>query len=249
MASVNEEKSEARQKLDLALGLARVSLARLSPVEFDDLLCHALSEIDFRELRGFVSLKDFLTWRSDADDAWRNGICQLDPQANLSPIIFPSSFALEEARGLSVHVQSAVRDLVIVNRVFKRDESGEETSDMGVVKTWGETAYLLRAQCEILVLRRPRNHTSGAENLARLKFDAEKVAHENRFEVSSAWLEQLKVGSFRAYYGSRYPEMALSLIWQLRDICSRTHHVLRQQTEFFAEKEKELYRLGAAITA
>jgi len=245
MASVdsNSESTLARQLLDFALGEKRISLGDLSSDEFDKLLRQTLNGVDLRELRGFVPLKDFLTWREEGVSHGRYNIGHLEPATDLVPRLV----GYEEQPSLEIHVLQVMRGMYTLTRSFKRDESGEETDDIKVAETWRRTGYLNKAGFEIVVLRRPRNHSYGDENLATVAFTCEKVIHEDRFRVTEVVVERLPVELFRERYGAKYPEAATDLIWELRDACSRTHRQLLSQAESFGTRLEKLERLAGAI--
>jgi len=245
MASVDSEKSVARQELDIALGEQRVPLSGLSVKEFDDLLRKTMYNVGLRELRGFRPLREFLRYHTNNPSPYNSGDIQ-NVELGPSPTLEVAGF--DDAVDFDTHVLSVTRGIKDLKITWKRLESGEETQDRNLASSWGRTAYIWRQSAMELVLRRPHNHSSAADNLAMVWYSCEKVVLQRMHHISSVKVVRLPIENFRQHFGEAYPDAAAELISELRTAHSRTLHELESQVVSFRRECEALERLSSAIT-
>lgn len=242
----DKAQSNARRELDLFFGERRVSLKRLKPKEFDSFLSRVLRDIDLRELRGFKPLEDQLSHRRD-----HNSVNGMDPTDDVSVPLRTQVVEKKSQRqpfGLNTHVVSAHRGVISQTLHYRRNESGEETTDWKVARSWKNGGYTFRLEGSILVLRRPSDHSRADENLFLVRYVAEKVPLEHRMEVASIEVIPVPISRFRMQFGSKYSSVAQDLIWELRSIASRTLDALRGKAEAFRPIVAKLDLIGGAIS-
>ncbi len=245
MASVNSEteRTAARQQLDYALGRKRIKLSDLAPVEFDELLRATLADVDLRELRGFKPLERFIAFQSGSGG--RTSSLEMNNLAIDEATLFQT--AGYDDVDLQTHVLSVSRGVQRYDVTYRRFESGDETQDVKVAIEWGKTCCLHRGSIERLVLRRPRDHSSGEENFCLLSYSFEKVPNKDLHRVVVINLDWLQVEKFRRHFGATYAEAATSFIWELRDAHARTLSELESRVESFGRTIEKLERLAGAI--
>jgi hypothetical protein len=246
MASVNSQQpvSESKKLLDYALGEQRVSLSALLPAEFDDLLSRVLSGVNLRELRGFQPLKELLTIRSHYDGLGHLNINHL----SVSDEVVMNCARLDNF-DLNSHVISVLWSVgLVLKRLFKRYESGEETTDRDKASSWGQSAYHQSGQQGDLVLRRPRNHTLGNDNLVLIIYQYEKIPLENKHVITKIRATPISVKHFRRWFKDDYPKIAHNIILSLNSAHSRTIDELKSRLSQMQDKGVRLSRLRDSTT-
>jgi hypothetical protein len=251
MASVKDTRTTAQVHLDFALGKSRVRLGNLSGKEFDDFLKAALEGINLRELRGFRPLGELLAFRPGSIVIGRRREHTLEVEVlDLPKKVSFEAIGFEECSPVDIetHIMKVCRGLTIREAVYKRNETGEETVDEKVADSWGELAYHLRGVRQFFAIRRPRNHSYAHENLVLVSFSYEKVSLENRHVITNVRVERLLLKDFRRRFGTRYPQVATELIWEMRDAHSITADQLEEQAKHFRKETVRFDRLADAVT-
>jgi len=243
MTSDTTEKSNRmsaeRQKLDLVLSSHRVNLSRFTPGELQDLLQHWLYQVDPRELRGFTELQQTISRRGEPPFSISLSVA---PDAE---IVLSSEF--NGPLDLKTHTMTAYRGALSSVYTYGRHESDEETTDWQVASSWGEEAYLVLGKETTLLFRRQPNHSRGDENLILVNCHFQKVPHEDNWLVQRIVAEQISIGSFSERFGAAAPKIAVSLIWAIRDIVSRTHKELVSTADTMKRRLDEWEGIAKAI--
>jgi len=251
MASVKNRPTRAQMLLDHVLGKKYVSFGQLSVSESNELLRTTLRDVDLRELRGFKPLKDLLVFQPGSTITGGTELHTLDLETlKLSDHVSFSALGFEETPpvDLDTQVMSLCRGFLNWKIIFKRNESGEETNDRETAYSWGRSAYHCKGSGEVLVLRRPRNHSRADENLLIVSFSYEKVPLERKHIVTKIEVTFLPLNNFRKYFSPLYAKVAVGLIEELKSAYSSTESELRSQLDYIERKTVELEKLSKAIT-
>jgi len=235
-----DEKSAERRKLDLVLSDHQVNLSKFTPAELQGFLQEWLYKLDPRELRGFTELKQTLHQRGEPPFSVSSSVAD-DAEIVLCPG-FDGSFDLK------THTMWAFRGAVSGVSTYRRHETNEETTDRQVVSSWGKQGYLHHGEMTTLLLRRQPNHSYGDKNLILVTCHFEKVPHEDRYLVHRIVAVQISPDSFSERFGDKAPEIAVTLIWALRDIFARTHSALVSTASAMERHVGEWEKIASAIT-
>lgn len=244
MTSDKARVSVARRQMGFVLGEKRVSLKKLKPTEFDAFLGQVLRALDLREFRGFKSLVEHFSRgsqhnpgdrRDPTDDITVSGRARLVGGAHRQPFDFKT------------HILQVSRGVLTQTAFYRRNESGEETTDYRKASSWSNGGYIFKLEESILVLRRPSDHSRADENLFVVRYVSEKVPFESRMEINLIEVVPVPISRFRAQFGSRYSSVAQDLIWELRSIADRTLDALRGKADAFRPIVAKLDLIGGAI--
>lgn len=264
MASVRK-KSQAQQNLEYALGEEKTKFSDLFPSEQYDLLDSALQGVDLRELRGFKPLRELLVFRPSSFIYGREAPHTLDVEilelregtdfSNGFISVSEKLVEVESDLSLNTHAIILSPHWLRNNVTFKQCETGNETTDYDVASSWGQSAYHYSGTAEVLVLRRPRNHTCASQNLFVIKFWYEKVPFERnhlimRLEVVMGSFDQSRqrLGPMlHQHFGSMYAKVVVQLVCELCVAYTRTLDDLARQSRLLRGKAAELNRLSGAI--
>lgn len=232
--------SSARIQLAYACGEHRVNLKELTEDELSKFLFEKLGEVELRELRGFTPIWDLLS--QDGDEPIRVAdTCEL-----LRASLFADS-QLDETFSLRTQAVKVCRGVCFQRLTFKRHESGEETTDRDIARTWGKGVYVHSGVERILVLARLPNHSRAYENLVSLDYRFAKFPHERRYLIHSVTATSLSEENFCSFFGKDAPDIARDLLWELRTVHSRTLDELVNQTEKMRDKVNAWNKLGKKI--
>lgn len=208
-----------------------------------------LNEVDLRELRGFKPLRDLLVFQPGSSGGVHFHTLDVETLRLSEKVSFKATgFDGDSPVDLETHTMSVCRGYVSGMNVFKRIESGEETSDLKTAHLWGRSAYHYGGAREVLALRRPRNHSCASDNLVVVSYGYQKVLLEDEHAITSLSVRPLSVAEFRDHFRSDYPRVAAELIWELRSAHSITADQLIYQAESFRAKAGYFARLSDAIT-
>jgi hypothetical protein len=233
-------------RLQYILGEHRVSLNDLTELEFQTLLKKVNSVVNLRELRGFRSLKETL---SRSPGSFLFGSRQ-DPMEwvrvnPLAEIFQPTSE--EHQFTLDTHVVKVSRGLLNQVVTYKRYESGEETTDWDVVRSWGQDCYVLKSFEDMLVVRRPRNHRGIDTNLFYVSYECVKVPHKDEMVIDIVRVKPVPVDNFRDFFGARYSRVARDMIWEFASWARQTSTDLKSRYEGFQNTVQFLDRVSESI--
>lgn len=237
--------SIARQQLDVALGKTRIDMKDLSPTEFDQLLQSTLWDVNLKEIRGFKTLEETLS-RSPGSFIYG---ARKNPTEYVS--VNPQVSIVQNGEDVPFTLKSQVlwmsRGVISQTIHYKRFETGEETTDWQIQKTWGPDVYIRKIEESFLALRRTLEHPRAYESLYHVYFDYEKIVHEDRMEILNISLTKIQLSNFREYFREKYSTVARELIWEIRDKTSSTVDILRSQAASLESKVTELDRLCHSI--
>jgi len=232
--------------LEYALGKKRVSIGELTPREFDDFLLTVLQNVDLRELRGFKPLKDLLSRRpgSFVCGQRQNPLETVEITASTRFQGVPPGDGQFE---LTSQVVSVTRGAINQIVTYRRYESGEETTDWKIADTWKDGKGVRKVEENILVIRRPGNHTLADDNLFAVWYDFFKVPHENRMTIGQIKVLPVTLPKFREFFGDLYPRIAQNLIWELANLSRTTLETLQNQAVRYLAQVTNLERLADAV--
>ena len=226
--------------LEYALGGRRVNWGELSTAEGDKLLRETLSSLDLHELRGFKSIENAMTLRREVASSLE--VRKLDLGSDLA--VLPSDPSVFKA-DLNTHVLPLYR--LEGKTTYRQCETREETTDPEKALLWGRSWYIARGGGQILVLRRPRNHTGGDENLMVLRYWHEKVLLEDRHVITKLEAYPLSIENFRGWFGSLYAQVVCELLRELKFAHRRTVSDLESQLVEMRLRAQRIERLSEAI--
>lgn len=230
------EPSLAQIQLEFALGDKRVHLKDLTEQELAVFLTQKLLQVELRELRGFTPLTDALE---------RHGDVPISVGGEVEPLFV--GFPADMTPTLRTQAIRVCRGVCSQTITYKRMESGEETSDYQVAKTWGMGAYITRGEERILVMLRPSTHARATDNLVVVDYGYTKVLHAYRFEIQTILATQLPPQKFSAFLGKAAPEIARDLMWEIRTIHARTLSDLAGQAEWMRKSLSKWERISDSI--
>ncbi|MFA5000961.1 MAG: hypothetical protein WC531_01895 [Candidatus Paceibacterota bacterium] len=210
-------------------------------------MVETLDEIDLRKLRGFKPLRELLAFHDNCHGIFTGGLENLSMGEGVT--FEAAGFGEDSSVNLDTHVIMACRGMKPQTSVYRRLKTGEKTSDIEIASSWGEQAYLYHGSYFLLLLRRPRNHSSARENLVKALFGYEKVSLERRHLIVWLKVESLPVSEFRRFFGINYPGMAKELIWELQSAQSRTADELKFEAQQAEKVAAKLERLAGAISS
>lgn len=232
--------SSARIQLAYACGEHRVDLGELTEDELSKFLFERLCEVELRELRGFMPIRDLLS--QDGDDPMRVAdTCKL-----LRASLFADS-QLDEAFSLDAQATRVCRGVCFQKLTFRQHESKKETTDRAIAQEWGKGGYVYSGVERILILARLPNHSRAYQNLVSLDYRFTKVPHERRFLIHAVAATSLSAESFCSFFGKEAPDIARDLLWELRAVHSRTLDELVHQAEEMRRKVDAWNQLGKRI--
>ncbi|OHA91508.1 MAG: hypothetical protein A2758_00095 [Candidatus Zambryskibacteria bacterium RIFCSPHIGHO2_01_FULL_49_18] len=225
-----------------------MSLARLHPAEFDDLLRDTLKNIPLRDLRGFKQLKDHLRRRpgSFVIGQRQNPLEYVDITDD-AELTRGGQSQPGERFSWKTQVQGVSRGCLSQFITYGRNESDEVTVHQEVAERWGHEAYVKRVDKRELVLRRPADHTWADESLFLLLHHYEKVPHEDRMVTTLVEVVWIPIDGFREFFGPRYSRVAQYLFWELESIVRRTLDELERAVARLKTDAKRLEQISEAV--
>jgi len=238
-AKKKDKKSAERRKLDLVLSDHQVNLSRFTPEELNGLLTEWLDKLEVRELRGFTELRQTLSQRGEPPFSIALSV------ADDAEIVLRSGF--DGPLDLKTHTTRAFRGYCSEACIYRRHESEDQTPDWEVARSWGNAAYLYYGECTTLLLRRQPNHSRGDENLILVSCQFQKVSHKDLWLIHGIIAEQVSVESFCERFGDEAPQIAVTLIWTLRDIVARTHSALVSTASVMKSHADKWEKIAKAI--
>ena len=66
--------------------------------------------------------------------------------------------------------------------------------------------------------------------------------------VKTVAVERISIESFRTHFGKNYPTVGMYLVWEIRDLSSRTLSDLLAKADSFRQSLEKLERLSGSIT-
>lgn len=231
MASVKRQNAEsaAMKQLKIALGERGVDFTELKYKEFVGVATDALRKVNLRELRGFTPLRKVLPFPIKSDD---------------SNVIKVNDHNFD----LNTHSVQVSRDLLSYTEVWRNVESGEQTSDKDVSRSWGRYALFVNGEAHTIVLRRPRNHTSADGNLFLVHFFYEKVAGRDESVITSVEIEQLLLKDFKKVFGDDYAKVFAHITKSIESIYYRTCQALDGQAIRMRDEYERFKRFSESIS-
>lgn len=228
--------SNAQTNLDIVLGIQRVALSKLGTSELQALLASQLKPRDTRELYGFEELKSALRRKGH------------EPLEVSDAPTFVSLFPEEFPFNLKSHVVSVCRGCLYYSQLWRRYETGEETDDSKKASDWGNSAYLYRGTETLLFMRRMQENWSGADILAEVTYSYAKTQNKSEWVIKEISARPVPIEGFCRHYGKKAPEVAVHLLWELRDIFWRTadamHSKAKRMREEADKREILAHRVG-----
>ncbi len=220
MTSDSTGNTLAYNNLQFALGKKRVKLSELHPAELAAELNLLLLDVRLKELRGFAPVRDLLTRKGERPRNVSN-----------VPHLQLHGFLVDDWLTLSTQA-IVVHDGVLSQKLtYKRNETGEETTDFKLALSWGSGVYVSKREERIFVLTRPSNHAYATESFAVLDYESTKVPNENMHVVETIIATSITTASFCSFFGEKAPEIARQLIRAMRSIHLQTLNELLRQTE------------------
>lgn len=239
-AKKGAQQSEARKLLDLVTSDHQVNLSGFTPQELNEFLQCWLNKLDPRELRGFTELKKTLC------DGGQQPFSAASTVVDDVEIVLSSGF--DGPFNLKTHTMRAYRGAVAINSTWRRHESTDETTDRDVASSWGRQGYVYRQEETIFLLRRQRNHSYGDKNLILATCHHQKVPRKDHYLIHKIVAEQVLTDSFSERFGKKAPDIAVMLIWSLRDIVSRTHSALVSTADAMKRSLNEWEQIAKVIS-
>lgn len=219
MAQGVTEPSAGRKQLALALGEVAVRLSDLSLEEFQGLFTKWLGKVHLEDLRGFRPMYDVLSRRGDGS--------RHHPAVSVSKLCRLHKVAFDTTRGSyapghktqMIRVSNGIHSQELI---FRRYESGEETTDWKTAESWGQRGYYVaRGKESVVLMWRYGNHQA-YETLVHVTYHFEKIPHQNEFEIHEIEMRQLLVQDFVEVFGDKAFRMANEILNEIRYAYRRT---------------------------
>jgi hypothetical protein len=156
----------------------------------------------------------------------------------------------EEDFNMSLTTLAARVDRGFFNRefVYKRHESGEETTSDEIARSWGDTGYLYRGKGQHLIICRPLSRSYASETLTLVTSEFEKVPFKDSHQITRMSAKLIPIKKFREEFGSHYGSVAVNMIWELRSLYSATANGFKSKLELMLKKQGEFEILGRSIS-
>ena len=237
----------ARRHLEYATGKHRVSLADLSPKYFDGFLEENIRNVDIRGLRCFAPLRSVLARPIRGDepiDVAKTARFLLNSLSETSDV----ESVNYETINLNTQTVKVSRGVFLQALVYRRTESDESTTEWKVAQGWGRGAYLDSGTERILILARPSKTCFVEENLFAVDYHFAKVRHQNQYLIHTVNATKIPIPKFRDYFGTKAPDIARDLIWELGSLYSQTLSDLKSKTERMRSESIKWQRLSDSIS-
>jgi hypothetical protein len=233
----NTRPSKAARNLEFAQGKTRVPLSELSSKELDQLVSDQL-KMDTKHLHGFQELRDALRSRGDY-------LVEVVPGA----FIQGKGFHSEDTFGFKSHVIRVCRGALTYEPVFKRLETGEETTDHSVYIEWGQAGYVHRYTQSLLFMRRLEDKFARRDDiLVHVEYECKKVIGQKRYDISAVSVCGVPVMGFSKHFGKKAPDVARDLIWELSTIYRQSVQAMENKVLVLAEELRKRERLAESIS-
>ncbi|PLX24905.1 hypothetical protein C0580_03720 [Candidatus Parcubacteria bacterium] len=237
LARAPEGASVERRRLAQMLSGYCVSLGKLRPDEFDDILKKILLDLYIRNLRGFKPLRQSVSSGGDepvnTDD--------------------DTKFVAEGFEGVSftmdTQTQVLHRGVIAQDMVWREDETGQEFSGYShdKPKEWGRITLVRGSQTFLILMRLPKGEY-GYDNLVLVTSHYEKIPRRKAYRVTRLVARRLLVKDFREVLGESAPRVANEMIMGIGDIISRSITALQGDVSVLEQAKVRWRELSGILT-
>lgn len=228
--------SDQRKLLSTVLTGYCVSLKKLRPEEFDDVLYQALSRLSLDRLRGFTALRQTIASGGDYPEA-----CDEDT-------IFNAYGFEDHPLSMDTQTQRLCDGVISQELIYREHETGQETTDWSTAQEWGQhNMDIVRGHQTFILLARFPKLRQAERSLVLVTTHFEKVPRKKRYRIKRIEARRLLVQNFRETLGDKAPQVANNMISRICSILSRTISAMRGEVESLAHDERQWDNLNKTI--
>jgi hypothetical protein len=191
-------------------------------------------------LYGFTELRETLSEKGDG----RDGSVKVDDKA----VVICRGLSDGDFFDLKSHTVRVWQGFIWSKRTWRRNESGEETSDFGVFDKWNNGGYLYRYDQQILLIRRVPEGFPKKSLIVEVIYSCIKIPNEKNYLVSGIDAKIVPIQEFCKYYGKKSGRLACCVIGGLHSLYIRTTDHLQSKANQMKSRAEGIGRFQEVIT-
>jgi len=243
-AKTEQKHSKAFRDLQIGLGKERSNLSKMHPSELEGLLEEQLYQIrnyDISHFCGFTELHETLSQKNNDG----KGSVVVSEKAIVNCKGFDEKYPFD----LKSHTVKVWQGFVWQKRTWRRNESGEESSDFKVSNNWDNGGYLYKCNERIILIRRVLGSAYKEPLVVEVTYEYLKVPNKKEYVVNSIDAELIPVDGFCKHFGKKSGKLADSIFNQLRTLYGQTANDLKSKSNQMQARADQLSRFTEVVTS